>query len=634
MNFFEHQDRAKQNTTKLIVFFMLGVLSLIIALSIVVVLALSMVDPNVAQYVHGYGILAVFESELFPIFAGVALGVVGIVGVGALFKAWQLSDGGRSVAEGLGGKLLLPNSSDFYEKRALNVVEEMAIASGIAVPPVYILDEGGINAFAAGYNLEDAVVGLTRGCITSLSRDELQGVVAHEFSHIFHGDMRLNIRIVSWLHGMVLIGMIGRIVMRFSHTSSSKSRGKNSGVPAALAIGVALAIAGYAGSFFGGLIRAALSRQREYLADASAVQYTRNPEGIANALKKIGANSLGASIGAPQASEFSHLFFGDIVTNRFSNLMATHPPLESRIIRIDPSWDGRIEIHTQHSSGTEELTSQSNLEDSGTHAELLFGALAQAGVIMNEHVSKAQSILQQIDKTLYTACHDPFLARVVVYGIIQSKDMHISKKQFLMIEKELTTNLDAQKVFQNLYNVEDPLIIPLLELAMPTLKALSDKQKESFYTTLDAIIKADGSLSLLEWSIRTIVRKNLEQKHPVKAHATLLTCKAHAQVVLSMLAYLSKPKENEAFVKSYDKLHIGTSQLLDSDGLHYGLLEHALMELERLQPKHKEHFLESMITCIGYDGVIKPREIQLFKAIALAIGVVLPPLGGLLNIEK
>ncbi|HET54001.1 MAG TPA: hypothetical protein ENN33_02155, partial [Ignavibacteria bacterium] len=217
MNFFEHKDRAKQNTTKLVVLFVLGILSLIVAVSMIVVLTLSLVEPTTASHILGCGVWSVFDPELFPIFGGVALGVIGVVGFGALTKAWQLGDGGKVIAQSLGGKLLLSNTQNLHEKRALNVVEEMAIASGIGVPPVYIIEEDGINAFVAGYGLQDAVVGVTRGCIEKLNREELQGVIAHEFSHIFHGDMKLNIRLVSWLHGMVLIGLLGRIIMRFSH---------------------------------------------------------------------------------------------------------------------------------------------------------------------------------------------------------------------------------------------------------------------------------------------------------------------------------------------------------------------------------------------------------------------------------
>lgn len=626
MNFFEHQDRAKQNTIKLITLFALGVLSLIIAISIVVVLALSAVDPQVANYVLAYGVWAAFEPELLPVFGGVALAVVGIVSIGALVKSWQLSDGGKVVAQSLGGKLLLSNTTDFHEKRALNVVEEMAIASGIAVPPIYILDEDGINAFAAGYGFQDAVIGLTRGSIVKLNRDELQGVVAHEFSHIFHGDMRLNIRIVSWLHGMVVIGILGRIVMRFSHAGSNRSRGKNSGVPVALAIGLTLAVAGYAGSFFGGLIRAALSRQREYLADASAVQYTRNPSGIAGALKKIGAYSMGARVSAAQANEFSHLFFGDIELKRIGSFMATHPPLKSRILRLEPYWNGQFEDITIQEDETPKTKNRSNFIDSGIGKSILLGGIASAGVIGMEQINQAKIVLNQLDNRIYEACHDPFMARIVIYGVLQDKNQNLAKEQFDVIQGELKSNADAKTIYEQLHHIDDSFIVPIVELALPALKSLSISQKKDFYETMNRIIGIDKKLSLFEWAIQTIVQKNLDEQHPPKAHSTLLTCKAHAQVVLSILAYASGSSSQEAFVKSYSMLLVGAPRLLEKSEFNFGLFEHALRELEKLQPKHKERFINAMITCIGYDEIIKPREAQLFKAITLAIGVALPPM--------
>jgi len=299
MNFFEHQDRAKQNTLRLVGLFGLGVLALIVSVSAILVFALTSFNPNIAHLFYLYGPYALLTHEILTLLLYVSLAVIALVLIDMFFKNMELKGGGKQVAQSLGGKLLQPSTTDPDERRVLNVVEEMAIAAGMAVPPVYILEEEGINAFAAGYGHNDAVVAVTRGCITRLSRDELQGVIAHEFSHVFHGDMRLNMRLIAWLHGIILLGLLGRIILRAA-SSGSRHRSKNDNRGPLLAAGLALFIAGYAGAFFGGLIRAAVSRQREYLADASAVQYTRNPLGIAGALKKIGASSHGATSKTPK----------------------------------------------------------------------------------------------------------------------------------------------------------------------------------------------------------------------------------------------------------------------------------------------------------------------------------------------
>ncbi len=245
---------------------------------------------------------------------------------------------------------LHPDSTDPDERRLLNVVEEMAIASGLPVPPVYLLEnEPGINAFAAGHTPGDAVIAVTSGTLRRLSRDELQGVIGHEFSHILNGDMRLNIRLMGVLFGILVIGIVGWIIFRSSFGSPTRCPDDDDdrkGFNPIPLIGLALYVIGYVGVFFGNLIKAAVSRQREFLADASAVQFTRNPDGLAGALKKIGALAEGSQIQDPHAEEASHLFFGKAVggLDHFFGLLASHPPLVERIRRIDPSFTGDFSI--------------------------------------------------------------------------------------------------------------------------------------------------------------------------------------------------------------------------------------------------------------------------------------------------
>src|SRR5205085_4514261 len=262
-------------------------------------------------------------------FLATAVGILGIIGSGSFFKTLSLARGGRAVAELLDGRLVNPNSTDAHERKLLNVVEEMAIASGVPVPPVYVMDgEPGINAFAAGHSASDAAISVTHGAMTMLTRDELQGVIAHEFSHLLNGDMKLNLRLMGLVFGILCLTVIGRVLIR--------TRGSKNPLPL---VGLALIVVGWAGAFFGRLIQAAVSRQRELLADAAAAQFTRNPAGLAGALKKIGGLAYGSRIESPHAEEASHLFFADGVGN---SLFSTHPPLTERIRALDPSFDGKF----------------------------------------------------------------------------------------------------------------------------------------------------------------------------------------------------------------------------------------------------------------------------------------------------
>ena len=338
-DFFQQQDAARRGTTRLVVLFSLAVLAIVVSVELLLAATMGFLgrDPETNEIDW----TTVADPRLLLLAVG---GTLLVVGGGSLYKIAQLRGGGRVIAEELGGRLVDGSTSDPVERRLLNVVEEMAIASGTSTPPVYIMDgETGINAFAAGFAPQDAVIGVTRGAATTLDRDELQGVIAHEFSHILNGDMRLNIRLMGLLHGIFLIGMIGYFILRMSFYSGAgggRSRDSKGALPI-LALGAGLAIVGFAGTFFGNLIKAAVSRQREFLADSSAVQFTRHPGGIAGALKKIGGFVTGSKVENPNAPQASHMFFGR-ATSGFSAMFSTHPPLGERIRRIDPSWDGEF----------------------------------------------------------------------------------------------------------------------------------------------------------------------------------------------------------------------------------------------------------------------------------------------------
>src|SRR3954470_11994807 len=335
-DFFQRQSDARRNTKWLVVMFALAVIGIVGTTMFATALATTVAQGQ--RTFQGRRL----DRRSFPwqptVMSGVA--ALGLIAGGSLFKIAQLSGGGTVVAERLGGRRVYPNSTDSTERRLLNVVEEMALASGVPVPAVFLLsEEMGINAFAAGHTPSDCVIGVTRGCAQQLTRDQLQGVVAHEFSHILNGDMRLDLRLMGVLYGILLMGLTGRELLRwgaFSGGRSSDSRRDNSGLYL-LAIGLTFMVVGFLGMLFGNLIKAAVSRQREFLADASAVQFTRNPEGIAGALKRIGAAVFGSKLISPRAAEASHMYFAEGV----ASLFATHPPLDVRIRAIDPDWDGK-----------------------------------------------------------------------------------------------------------------------------------------------------------------------------------------------------------------------------------------------------------------------------------------------------
>ncbi|HKX45147.1 MAG TPA: M48 family metallopeptidase, partial [Planctomycetota bacterium] len=347
MDFFAHQERARRNTGRLVVLFVLAVLGIVASVYAAAIVAGLMAGILEVPTGRQPDPLAVWWNP--ALLAGVVLCVFAVVGLGSAHKLAQVSAGGRTVAEMLGGRIVEPGARDPLERRLLNVVEEMAVASGVPVPGVYLLDEeAGINAFAAGFAPGDAVIGMTRGALEKLSRDELQGVVAHEFSHVLNGDMRLNLRLLGVVAGITVLGTLGWIVLR-STARVGTGRKKGGGVAAVIAFAAALAVIGFVGSLFGSLIKAAVSRQREFLADASAVQFTRNPGGIAGALRKIGGFPSGSQVADSHAPEIAHMLFGEHGRRSLAQLTATHPPLAERIRRIDPSFAGKLERRAEPS---------------------------------------------------------------------------------------------------------------------------------------------------------------------------------------------------------------------------------------------------------------------------------------------
>ncbi|MDX1683051.1 MAG: M48 family metallopeptidase, partial [Phycisphaeraceae bacterium] len=395
MNFFEHQELAQKQTRRLVWMFTVSVLVVILvswlALGSIVWLAVGWMAMKADNPPPGWWQVM---SNGWVLLATLG-GTIVVILFGSIGKMFELRDGGRVVAEMLGGRRVEPATTDPHERKLMNVVEEMSIASGTPVPPVYLLDdETGINAFAAGFEATDAVIGVTRGCIEKLSRDELQGVIAHEFSHVIHGDMRLNLRMIGWIYGIFALAAIGEGLMRvvwYSGGSSRRSNRDGGGaiVFAVLAAGLVLLIIGYVGMALGKMIQASVSRQREYLADASAVQYTRYPEGIAGALKKIGGyGKMGSDLGVTGAGQFNHMFFG---RNRdhldpFDGLYASHPPLTNRISRLDPAFDGTFpeivpeESEAQAAQEADDRPAVDRLGDL-LGAEGMVGAMAGAAVV-------------------------------------------------------------------------------------------------------------------------------------------------------------------------------------------------------------------------------------------------------------
>jgi Zn-dependent protease with chaperone function len=650
MDFFQHQESARRRTGLLIFYFVAAVALITLLTYAIVAGALLLTKPDRGP--QAQPAVALWDPGLFAI---VALGTLALVGGGSLYRIASLAGGGHTVAETMGGRPLLPQTTDPDERKILNVVEEMAIASGTPVPPVYLLEqEDGINAFAAGFTPGDAVIGVTRGCIRNLSRDELQGVIAHEFSHILNGDMRLNIRLIGVLYGIVLISMTGWIIFRSTADSYRyEDRGdgeKRGGNPWPL-VGLALYVLGYVGVFFGNLIKAAVSRQREFLADASAVQFTRNSDGIAGALKKIGALAEGSRVEAPEAREASHLFFGDAVGHLMS-FFATHPPLVERIRRIDPSFDGdfsRVHVATA-GPPRPEATAAATLRPQDRPGRGIFrldpeDVVNRIGTIEPRQIAYASAVLTALPEPLKALAYEPFGARAIVFALLVDRDsdaVRAVQLERLGTHAEPALRREVETILPLVQRLSPESRLPLVSMVVPALRRLSPDQFEAFAAGVRELIRADDQVSLFEYALHRLLFRHLATHHGTTPAAVNPSRSADLLVgpvrhVLGVLAHVGSARPADAagaFASGIRALGWpGVDPSVPPRDLDLRKLDRALDQLDAATPPLKRRILAACAACIGADGKVTLEEGELLRAIADSLGCPVPPLPSLASAE-
>lgn len=628
-DFFERQSTARRNTKWLLWTFSLSVVAILVATFVVATLAVSTSEsgPN--------GFMPVGEIPWeFP--SGATVASLALIAGGSLFKIAQLAGGGTGVAERLGGKRVYPNSLEPGERRLLNVVEEMALASGVPVPPVFLMQqEEGVNAFAAGFSPGDAVIGVTKGCVDQLTRDQLQGVIAHEFSHILNGDMRLNLRMIGVLHGILLLGLVGRELLRIAGRTGG--RGKNNPGLYLLLIGLVMLVLGFLGMFLGNLIKAAISRQREYLADASAVQFTRNPEGIAGALKRIGAAMFGSRLESPRAAELSHMYFAPGV----SSLFATHPPLADRIRCLDPQWDGKYPkplsaagvaaIATEGAAGF--AGDEPNLLRRNVPVEVVRNAADQIGNPTEIHRLYAAELVAAMPPEVVDAAHDPYGARAVIFASLLDLDPGIRAVQLDALKQ--LTEPGVYGLTLKLIPLVDRLdvraYLPLVDMTLAALRALSPSQYEQFSRCFTKLVQADKRLGLFEWTLHQILLRHLRPQFekirpPQIIYYGLQQLGGPCSVLLSTLARASQCDERFAFDSGAKLLPEVPIEFLPSEKCGLDDLQAALEQLTQVAARQRGRLVDAAAAAICADAEVRVEEAELLRGICDMLDCPMPPL--------
>ncbi|MBX3354123.1 MAG: M48 family metallopeptidase [Phycisphaeraceae bacterium] len=659
MNFFEHQAQARKRSGRLVILFVLGV-SALIASTYFIGLIIG------AVMLHGEGMDdPVLHTGLFGVSTLVALFIVGL---GWLFKHSQLSSGGGAVAESLGGRLIDPATRNPAERRVINIVEEMAIASGVPVPPVYLIPDPSINAFAAGYRPEQAVIGVTQGALTAFSRDEMQGVIAHEYSHILNGDMRLNIRLISAIFGLGVLALVGATLMRVMFHSSrgmrvrSSGGNKNSGGAILLIIlvaGAGLMIIGWIGQLFGRLMQSAVSRQREFLADASAVQFTRNPEGIASALRRIATISSNR-MDRDGVAEMSHMFFASALDSMF----ATHPPLAERIARIErrpvaevaaelkggrmtpsrPSPEALAEFGGARASSP--TGTDASAGDEGVHpASPLVSALASSargrapiehasgviGSVEPQAIEFARAVRARLPAGVVNAAHEPFDARSVIAALLLSDEPGVRQRQIDLLRRpgcegmaELTLRLAP-----TIDRIPRDLRLPLVDLCVPSLRQLSASQEKVLAEAVRDLIAVDQQLNLFEWATRAVLRRAFEPfREPAGGGARLAQSLPALAQLLGTLAWSGArdaESANAAFMAGYIAAGIPAPPLPSRESCTLDRLDAAIKELAGLRAVDRDLVVSAATECVASDEVVTVSEAEVLRAAVALLGAPMPP---------
>jgi len=654
MDFFAQQDRARRQTRFLILLFIFAGIAIVVAVDLVVLTLVANMDNDTGQLIapglHWAG-------EHAGLVAGTSLATAGLIAMASLFRIATLGSGGGKVARSLGGTLITPDTQDPLRRRLHNVVEEMAIASGVPVPEVYVLEqEAGLNAFAAGFTPGDAAIAVTRGSLETFNRNELQGVIAHEFSHVLNGDMRLNMRLMGILFGILVISVIGRTILRsvrHARFRSSRSNNKGGGIVVVVVIGLALAVIGYLGLFLARLIKAGVSRQREYLADASAVQFTRQTDGIAGALKKIG---YGASsiIQDSDGEEVSHMLFANGLRS-FFNLYATHPPIEERIRALDPGFDPEAyvrdmakQVATRAAAADEERTAPgpetatAQPQWSRLMESLLIltpGAVSNSiGNPNSEHIQHAAELRRLIPAQVHRAAQSRSGALLLTVALLLNEDDDIRTQQL----RQLSSSFGPEhlsiigQLYTTLHELGAPFRLPLMELAFPALKERPREQIEALVDIVDELIQTDGKVDTFEYLLSRALLSYLRdadrpQRTTTARGTKLVKSLDELHTLFSVVARLGHQEGDEAARNAYQ---VGMLSLLPNtvDWPDYDPPENwvpqmdtALDHLDRLPAMAKEELVKALSAAIAHDGKVTVSEAELLRAVCATLHCPLPP---------
>ncbi len=642
MNFFERQDAARRNSRLLVVLF-------IVAMAVIVLV----IDVAVVAFVFVAALIFVHRALEIPGWVhGIAIvGTIATIAWVSIRKSIELrSGGGQAVAQMMGARRVVPVNATPAERRLLNVVQEMAIAAGTRVPSVYVMDQaGGINSFAAGYDGSFCVIVVTRGVLETLNRDELQAVIGHEFSHIVNGDMALNLRMIGILAGLLFIGAAGEHMLRValegtSEGSQYEEAGGILGILGGFIVGILLTVVGYAGLVAGRIIKAMVAREREFLADAGSVQFTRNPEGLAGALDQ--ARRKHSFVLHPNVEDVSHLFFAEAVYLEEERALSTHPLVAERIRRLLPRFKGD-DYRNRRPDTVAELQRTAYAEARAVAGRRALSdqdwkltpneAVALAGTVGERDVRVATALLDALPGDARDALRTKGGSRALVVALILSAD-----------DKALAQEIEALRAarFDHLAATASALAsvgrtlprtwhLPVLDLALAELRDQDEKERHDLVRALDAVVRADRRITAYRFAYVSFVRSQLEpRKSAMGGRKALESLAPEVALMLSMVAHAGCAHEGTRAEDAAKAFAAGAAEMglagritpVAREGCDLQHVCAALEKLRDLAPLAKARFIKGLFAAITSDGVIRVVEAALMRMIGAVLDCPLPSL--------
>ncbi len=632
MNFFDQQERAKRDTRYLIIAFVLAIIAITVAIDLLVLVIMSMDDKATLS-----NLVAI---ENLPVIGASSVAVIGLIGVSSLFRTMSLRAGGGKIATELGGVRVDADDKDPLRRRLRNVVEEIALASGVPVPEIYVLEqEDAINAFAAGYEPSSAAIGVTRGTLEKLNRDELQGVIAHEFSHILNGDMRLNIRLIGLLFGITVISLIGRSILNNSRRTRYHHRSRDDNAAGILAAAFAVMIIGYVGLFIARLIKASLSRKREYLADASAVQFTRDPLGIGGALKKIAIDGSHPKLHV-DTEEVSHMMFG---SSGLRGLWATHPPIIDRITRIEPTFRAeqlndlseKMKRDVERNQRKQAAKEERERKKGKAKGNMDFTNIVdQIGNPSENQMMFAALIAASIPENLYASAHSTQWAKEVICYTLLDDDPDLRQQQLLIVAKRMGHESleQVEQLLKDSPTIDQQQRLPLAEMTFPALKRRPPAELEEFRETINEIVMVDGRVDVFEYALAKMLDMQIQDSVSPPSILTggnksLARLRKHAASLILVVANLGNEDLQAAAAAAeagFEEAGVDTRSESNRETDWRKMLDQSLEQLHDLSPRGKESLIKGLVATITHDHEVTVEEHEVLRIICSSIRVPLP----------